>query len=190
MNNDYEKAITKLVARVRLSHETEWSPTESRKECERVAKALEKVADMLSTTSEEMRIEAVHQQRGEPETFTGIDGLPQQTQSKIEWPGYQAIKWQIRSLAESARMAADELPHHNEKFALRHAAMGMLILRHFYDFAPATFYKDGEAVIELERIAELAGIFLTREAYLKVLKETIKKFDPHYTPPEFLYLFK
>ena len=122
----YQAAIGKLIQRVRVSHETKWSPTESRKECERVAKALDDVAELVATTFEGMRIEEVHEERGKPERKTGLDGYPIEEENYLEWPSYQGIKWRIRDLADSARKAAADLPDPRTKFALRHAATGML----------------------------------------------------------------
>ncbi|CAN5390843.1 hypothetical protein BH11PSE11_BH11PSE11_12360 [soil metagenome] len=190
MDDKYEKSISKLAARVRLANEAKWSPTPSRKECKRVAKELEKVAKILESTSEAMLIESTHKRRGESETITGLDGWPLQERVDLEWSSYEGIKWIIRDLAASARLAADELPDPREKHALHHAALGMLHLRSWHGKKPATAYKNGEAVIELERIAKLAGIVLSREAYLKALKQARATFDFNYIPPEFKYLIK
>lgn len=190
MTTEYETAILKLAARVRSANETKWTPTPARKECERVAKALDDVAALLDATSEGMRIEAAHKERGEPEIVTGLDGWSQEEESDLDWPGYESIKWQIRDLAESARMAACALPDPREKHALRHAAMGMLHLRLWHGFPYATAYNDGVAVTELERIAQLAGIVLSREAYRKALKEAMEQFDKNFMPTGFKYLIK
>ena len=190
MDSEYTRATEKLIARVCEIDRAEWSPTPARQECVRVAKALNEVADMLAANTQWMMIEAVHKARGEPEVVTGLDGWPQTEESEYEWANYEAIKLQIRELAYSARLAAEELPDPREKHALPHAAMGLLHLLHWYGFPPATAYKDGSAVIELERIARKAGILRSREAYLKALKQCMKNFDGHYTPPEMGYLFE
>lgn len=190
MTMTYDEAKQKLSDRVRLSHQTDWSPTPSRKECERVAEALERVADLLATTPESQRIESAHEARAEPETITGLDGFPVKEERDEDWISYEMMKWKIRDLAESARAAAEELPDPREKHALRHAALGLLHLRSWHGMPYATEYIDGPVNIELEQIAVHAGIILSRAAYLKALKEALSTFDRHFTPPGFHYLFK
>jgi hypothetical protein len=186
----YGEAKEKLSARVRVAHESTWSPTPARKECERVAEALENVANLLAASAEAPRIEAAHKERGEPGTAIGEDGWPVAEEDHFEWHNYKSIKWIIRDLAKSARVAAEEMPDPRQKHALRHAAMGLLQLRGWHDMPNATAYKDGEVVIELEYIAQRAGIMLSRETYLKALKEAIGQFDKNSLPREFAYLIK
>jgi hypothetical protein len=190
---EYRRAIEKLTSRVRVIYESErkkeWSPTPTRKECERVAKALDEVAELLATTDAGMLIESVHQDRGKPQTIVGEDGWPVEEESYFEWSSYQAIKWRIRDLAESARKAAAELPDPRTKFALPHAATGLLHIYHCHGISCPTDYIDGDGVADLKEIAEKAGIHLSPEAYRKVLKEALCTFDPHFWE-HFHYLYK
>lgn len=185
----YESAVSKLAHRVRSIHQSNWSPTTARKECEAVADALEKVARLLTTTPQSAFIEDRHNRRGEPGTIAGPDGWPEKEPAPY-WPSYKSIQSLMRSLAQSARQEATALPDPRENIALQHAAMGMLYLRHWHGFKYASGYIDGETVSELERIATLAGMTLSRAAFHKALNEAMKVFDQRMTPPEFRYLFR
>lgn len=233
MNIAYEKAIQKMVERVRRMSESEWSPTPLVKECLRVAKVLEDAAQVLETTDAWLDIELMHKRRGDPDYSegpdeagpigdddddliakenipylnvvrminglrsearvaavkapaapqppgpgdTGLDGWPV-PHDEVHWPGYEAIKWQMRTLADSARKAAADLPNARYKPELPYAALAMLNIRQDYDLPPATTYIDGEAVIELERIALEAGVEVSRASCQKALQVALKAFDP------------
>ncbi len=188
MNIAYEKAIQRMVKRVSQMATGDWTPTPTMKECLRVAKVLEDAANVLADTSAAADIERLHERLGGPDypdgPAVGLDGHPV-PHDEVDWPGYEAIKRQIRTLAESARKAAADLPDPRYKPALPAAALAMLHIRHDYDFPPPATYIDGEAVIELERIAHEAGIpVLSRDSYKKALEKALKKFDPRYRPPE------
>ena len=114
---------------------------------------------------------------------TGLDGLPV-PHDEVNWPCYEAIKWQMRTLAESARKAAADLPDPRYKPALPSAALAMLHIRHDHGFPPATSYIGGEGAIELERIAHESGIAASRESCQKALQKALKEFDPQYRPPD------
>lgn len=188
MNIAYEKAVQRMVKRVSQMAKRDWTPTPTVKECLRVAKVLEDAADVLADTSAAADIERMHERLGDPDypdgPAIGSDGYPA-PYDEVDWPGYEAITWQMRTLAESARKAAADLPDPRYKPALPAAALAMLHIRHDHSFPQTTSYIDGEGVIELERIALDAGIPpLSRDSYSMALKQALKKFDPRYRPPE------
>lgn len=180
MTPEYFEVREKLINHARFLNANDWSPTPSRKECERVSKALNDVADLLNSTSEGMTIESKHKERGEPETTIGSDGWTITEKSDFDWPGYESIKWTIRDLAESAKQAAEALPNPRESPALPYAAMGLLYIRYHFGLQEPTSYIDGEGLSELEEIANKAGIYLSKESYSSALKKAKSKFDPHY----------
>jgi hypothetical protein len=111
---DYKCGIKRLTERVKLMHEAEkeLSPTPRKKDIEKIATALEKATGLLEANGcAQFDIESFHDERDIPERGIGLDGWPIVKRPVIEWPSYKAITWHIRALAESARMAADQLPN-------------------------------------------------------------------------------
>src|SRR5436189_5490930 len=69
----YERAVEKLIARVREMHESEWSPTPLRKELESIAQQLERTADTLAKGgAAQFDIELVRDE--DPPPASGVDG--------------------------------------------------------------------------------------------------------------------
>lgn len=192
----YERGILKLTDKVkrvyaaeRASGDQKWNRTAQRKEIEEIAKKLEDAAEILTSCSAQFDLEVFHDKRGLPEEVIGIDGWPE-PQEDSDWPIYQSIKWDIRLLAESARLCAESVPNSRRKFALEFAARGLLHLRFDYEFPPPVKYKDSDDVFELERVCINAGMMLSRESYLNAITKVLKTFDPRYTEPEFYFLYQ
>lgn len=186
----YERGIDKLIEIVSRIHNSGWSPTESRKTIEAIAKKLEETAELLVSGSAQFDIETFHDERGIPEPVIGLDGYPIEQPTEWEWPSYQSIKWDIRLLAESARLATEQLPDPRKKPAQEFAARGLLHLRHDYGFQRVSLYDNGIDVIELKRVCERAGIVLSRERYRGLLAESLKTFDPYFIEPGYDLIYK
>jgi len=186
----YERGIRKLIELVsRIHHNTEWNPTEQKKALEDAANKLEELAELLLSGPAAYDLETAHDERGIPERVIGLDGfLIEQPES--EWPSYQSIKWDIRELAMSARIAAERLPNPRKRHALEFAARGLLYLRHDYGFPRVTLSNDSADVSELERVCTSAGLVLSPERYRGALAESLKTFDPHFVEPGYESILK
>lgn len=184
-SNDYERGINRLITRVKSIHEIEtgkeWSSTKQKKDIEKIALELEKAAKLLAVVgTAQFDIEIFHDERGSPKRIVGLDGWPVEEKSPIDWPSYKSIYWNIRVLAESANLAAQQLPNPRKKRALEFAAHGLLHLRNYYDFPLPKLSDTGTDVQELKRVCESAGMCLSVERYRGMLSESLKSFDPHY----------
>lgn len=172
----YEQEISNLIDVVKHMHESAWSPTESRNKIERIAQALEKVAELLEDGSAQFDIEIFHDKRGIPEMVTGLDGWPVEESAEREWPTYQGIKWEILLLAESAHLTAEQLSRPEK--ALAYAARRLLYLRQAYDFNLPKLYNNSLDIKELERVCNAAGIFLSAESYRGALAKALQELCP------------
>jgi hypothetical protein len=191
MQEIYKRGIKKLVEIVSRIHSSEWSPTESKRAIEKIAKKLKETAWLLDACgSAQCDIEILHNKRGIPEPVIGLDGIPIQQSPKWEWPSYRSIRQDIELLTESARLAAEQLPDPRKNRALEFAARGFLHLRHDYGFPPISLYNNSDDVIEFESICNSAKIFLSRERYRGVLSESLKTFDPYFLQPGFELLYE
>lgn len=175
----YEDGIAALIRRVKVMHSAGWSPTPQRKAAEAIAAKLSEAADLLDAQGvAQFDIENAHD---EPEPVgIGPDGMPQPAQS---WGcSYKATVMHMRSLAETARRVADELPSPQKKHAAPFAALVLLHLRYRHGFPRPSTYAQGAEVAELGRVLEAAGIVLSEERRHNILSDALKTFDPHYFP--------
>lgn len=174
----YDAGIARLIARVRRCHESEceqtWTAT--RRRYEAFAQRAEEFSELMAE-HEATDIESVHDERGEPVKVPGPDGWPVEIQDDPEWPSMQGLKWRIRDLADSARIAAERLPGAREKHALPMAARGLLHLRHDCGFQRPALSNESHDVCELDRVCRTAGIILSRERLRGALAESLKTFD-------------
>lgn len=177
----YDAGIARLIARVKLCHESEGEQTwtETRRRYEAFAERAEEFADLIFD-HEATDIEFVHDERGKPVKVPGADGWPVEIQDDPEWPTMQALKWRIRDLAESARIAAERLPGARERFALPMAARGLLHLRHDCGFSRPALSNESDDVCELDRVCRSAGIVLSRERLRGALSASLSTFDANF----------
>ncbi len=188
----YEAAVQKLIARTRDIHAVagEWSPTPLRKELLEVAERIEALSALLDRSgAAQSELERRHKMRRRPEQIIGVDGYPEPADD-APFASYEGVRYELRELARSAREAAAELPDPREKRALPFAALGVLLLRRDYEFPPAVMSDDGADVVELERVCCAAGLMLSRQRLRGALTEARRRFDLHFTPPEYKLLLR
>lgn len=192
-DNDYERGIKRLIKMVQhvCEAEKEWSPTPLKKDIEKIAATLEETARLLERDGcAQFDIEFLHDERDIPVRAIDLNGWPVENKTIIERPSYKAVTWYIRGLAESARVAADQLPNPREKRALKYAARGLLHLMHHCGRPCPSLYDNGAGVQEFKQICECAGMNLSVESYRGALAASLKNFDPYYTEQHYDELFQ
>lgn len=163
--SDYEHGLGRLAKSLKLMTDADWTPTEERKSLERIADRLEALAlDLEGDGAAPAAIELQHDVR-------------------CGYLSFRQVPQGMRELAASARAAAAELPNPRRKFALEFAAMALLHLRALNGFPDPTFYDDGVAVVELETVCILGGVYLERVTLRNALSKAWKQFDKNYFPP-------
>lgn len=185
----YEAAIVRLIERARQIDQAgrEWSPTPKRKKLEEIAKRIDELVAVLHEHgSAQFALEECHDRAPPPEF--GANGLPLEVE---QWgASYKGTIGHMCDLAESARRAAAELPHPNEKRALPFAALGLLHIRWRFGQPRPTLYEAGPCVQELKRVCDAAGLPRSTVALRGALKGALAEFDRFYCPDYIEDLFK
>lgn len=187
--SQYEAAIAKLIERTRQIGQAgrQWSPTPKRKRLEEIAKSIDELVAVLQEQgTAQFDLEECHDRKPPPEV--GADGYPKEVDS---WgASYNGTIAYMCDLAESARRAAIELPHPNEKPALPFAALGLLHIRWRFGLPRPTLYEAGPSVLELKRVCDGAGLPRSPVALRGALKGALAEFDRFYCPDYIEDLFK
>jgi hypothetical protein len=191
---DYERAVARLIERVRLMHKSDWSPTPRRKEIEEMASRIHGLAELLDKCGlAQADIENRHNEKGQPVRRVGTDGLPVTHDADISFQSYKAIIWSLRHLADSAREAAEAMPDPRKKLDIEFAALGFLHLRSQYGFRRPFLSNSSEDVAEFGRIwAAICDVEeppLSPERLRGVLAIALEQFDPHFLTPGIDELF-
>lgn len=172
---DYEKSIAKLIERVCLIHTSGYSPTEEGKALDALAQKLEETFALMDQ-AKYWELEYAFNQPG-PGSVR-IDGSKEED---IERAGrYANIRWGMHELAKFARRKKGELPHRNKKHAVPFAATGLLHIMYQAGKGCPKLYDNSEAVRELGRVCEGAGIVLSAERLRGALTASLESFDPNY----------
>ncbi len=178
MNAEYEAGIQRLIQHLAAMQRDSFNPTPLRKRYELFAQRAEEFATLIAEFSAD-DLEDVHAERGRPVREIRADGHVVDVDHDPHWPSLETMRWRVRELAESARVAADRLPSPREKRALPLAVRGLLHLRYDHGFPRPTLSDKSEDVQELARVCEKAGIHLSPERLRGALAEELKTFDPH-----------
>jgi len=163
-----------------------WSPTALHRETIDYAERLESLASDLSRKGvAQFGIEIEHNRPLDQEI--DVDGWPIEIE---DWRiSFSGTLFRMKELAASARSAAASLPTARQRRALPFAALGLLHLRYRdeRDWAPS-LSNNSEAVLELSRICDLAGIPKAPETLRNALSDAMKAFDKHFLPPELRFV--
>jgi hypothetical protein len=183
VNDDYERAILRLIERVRGMNEAPKVVTLRRKKLMGFAKRLNDLASELDQPwAVQSDIECEHDK--EPAPRIGRDGYPIPVQRL--GVSYQATLMNMRLLADSAKRAADSLPNPRQRPVLPFAAMALLNLRYQHSFPRPVLSNESVDVHELQRVCNAAGMRLSPESFRNALSTALKRFDPLDCPPEIL----
>lgn len=172
---DYEQSIIKLINRVKLIHEANWSPTPEAKALDALAQKLNETIAMMDESTYWGLEDAFNQpERG----WVRFDGTKE---PDIDRSGrYAAVRWAMHELAEFAMAKKSELPNSREKRALPFAAMGLLHIMYQSGSDRPSLYINGDAIKKLGDICNDAGIALSPESLKGALKNALDSFDPLY----------
>ena len=182
----YNRCIENLVEFIADVHAAEKdgraSPTDDKNKLNEAHKKLVKICAFLENTDTQSLLERLHNDREVLPVRTGLDGWPVH-ELAYDWRTYNGICSDIKSLAESAKIAADNLPNARIRNALKYAAQGLLHIRHRYGFSKPSRYNNDETVQLLANVCNRAEVVLSDEAYRQAIAVALNGFDPHYTEP-------
>lgn len=172
---DYDKSISKLANRVRLMHESNWSPTPE-------AKALEELAMQLEQTAALMDRDCywyLEEEFNKPTLgYVRFDGT---REPQIDRSGQFAnVRYRMIELADFARQQKNELPNPRKRSAPPFAAVALLHIMYQCGKPRPSLYDNSDAVLALGVVLEKAGICLSKERLRGLLTDALKSFDPCY----------
>lgn len=169
-DTEYELCIARLIEYVKRARLAPWSPTPAKRAMTALSRKLEELANLLESDPYALSVEDFHNARAEPD--------------------FQTIKHGIHMLAESARLAADDLPNPREKPAIGIAAQGFLHIRHAYGLPQPALSNNSPGVLEFGQVCESAGIPLSPERLRGALAEAFNSFDKYDAPEGISDLFR
>ena len=157
------------------------SLTPYRKELEAFVQRLEDLATFLS----EATLVAFHVQPIHERPHIGADGHPIEGRPR----SVLQISDDLSKLAESTRLAIDELPRRRKKTALRLAALGYAHLAYEAGRSRPTSYVNGHDVQEIAQICKSAGLRLSDETIKNELGKQLEFFEPAGWPSDLPRIF-
>lgn len=176
---DYEKSLSELSKRLAEMNSSTWSPTPQRKAAVAMAEKLIALADELDGV-QWCWLEDVCD-APEPGQIDPRSGL---TQPGADRSGFFKITLsRMREMAAIAHREADSLAKPSERRALRFAATTFLhILYQCEKPFPPSLYDYGQAVSDLDKVCQEAGVIKARETLRNSLSAALKDFDPFFYP--------
>jgi hypothetical protein len=114
--------------------------------------------------------------------FVGAGGSVSTERVPRSFSTFKGAVLEMRQLAESAKIAAGELPDSRQRLDLVFAAEVFLHLRCRHGFPRPSLYDDGPDVQALRKLLQDAGIPLSAARVRGLLSGALKDFDPHLIP--------
>lgn len=142
----------------------EWVP-KHRAELKRLASAIEDLQRQIEDSPQAWALEDFHEQRQNPQAF-------------------EVAMHHLSDLAESARLAAEQLPRPQSRPALAFAAACWVHFRSFETNGPPSLTDTGADVAELTALCREAGLLRSDASIRSALSRAVKSFDLHYPSDE------